>query len=84
MPTLANPETPLPIADQVIRIMTEQWDQIGPDLPRNDDGTFYLPDAIEVAVNELLDKARELGFICSHQGEEIGAMGICVREEGEA
>ncbi|MGO9111203.1 MAG: hypothetical protein ACLP9L_18415 [Thermoguttaceae bacterium] len=30
---------------------------------------------------KLLDKAKELNFIAAHQGEEIGAMGITIRDE---
>lgn len=71
------------IVKHVLEFVETNWDTVGIDIPHDDQGLFNVPDAIEVAVNELLDHARDMGYSVKHQGEDIGVMGVCVREEIE-
>ena len=74
-PTLPNYQIPV----IVLTVMKSAWDNYG-----GFEEPYSDASAIERAVNDLLDHAKELGLHVCHQGEEIGAMGITVREEEES
>ncbi len=63
------------IENIVLELMRKHWGHMGNGESSSDSA------AIEIAINQLLDKAKELNFIAAHQGEEIGAMGITIRDE---
>ena len=64
-----------PIENIVLELMRKHWGFMG-------NGESYSDSAaIEIAINQLLDKAKELNFIARSYDEEIGPFGVTVRDE---
>jgi hypothetical protein len=66
------------LPELILDLMKSEYPRFAPDIPLSDSNEFVESEAIEVAINDLIDYACDAGYSVTHRNNPIDCYGLKV------